>query len=64
MNTDMFSANFINLTCFGGNGCKVIETVNDIIAKNLTEAIAKVNEIATSGDVVLYENDLPDTYDE
>ncbi|MFZ4542451.1 MAG: Mur ligase family protein [Saprospiraceae bacterium] len=34
------------------------------IAKNLTEAIAKVNEIATSGDVVLYENDLPDTYDE
>ena len=34
------------------------------IAKNLTEAIAKVNEIAGSGDVVLYENDLPDTYDE
>jgi UDP-N-acetylmuramoyl-tripeptide--D-alanyl-D-alanine ligase len=34
------------------------------IAKNLNEAIAKVNEIAAVGDVVLYENDLPDTYDE
>lgn len=34
------------------------------IARNLNEAIAKVNEIAVSGDVVLYENDLPDTYDE
>jgi UDP-N-acetylmuramoyl-tripeptide--D-alanyl-D-alanine ligase len=34
------------------------------IAKNLNEAIAKVTEIAVAGDVVLYENDLPDTYDE
>lgn len=34
------------------------------IAKNLNEAVAKVNEIAGAGDVVLYENDLPDTYDE
>jgi UDP-N-acetylmuramoyl-tripeptide--D-alanyl-D-alanine ligase len=34
------------------------------IARNLTEAIAKVTEIARAGDIVLYENDLPDTYDE
>ncbi len=34
------------------------------IAKNLNEAIAKVSEIARAGDVVLYENDLPDTYNE
>lgn len=34
------------------------------IAKNLNEAVAKVNEIARAGDVVLYENDLPDTYNE
>jgi UDP-N-acetylmuramoyl-tripeptide--D-alanyl-D-alanine ligase len=34
------------------------------IARNLTEAIAKVNEIARTGDIILYENDLPDTYDE
>ena len=34
------------------------------IARNLNEAIAKVTEISGAGDVVLYENDLPDTYDE
>lgn len=34
------------------------------IAKNLNDAIAKVNEIAKAGDIILYENDLPDTYNE
>ena len=32
------------------------------IAKNLQEALAKMNEIITSDSVVLLENDLPDNY--
>ncbi len=34
------------------------------IAKNLNDAIAHLRGITTAGDVVLYENDLPDTYNE
>lgn len=35
-----------------------------IVAKNLDEATASLGRIATKGDVVLFENDLPDSYDE
>jgi UDP-N-acetylmuramoyl-tripeptide--D-alanyl-D-alanine ligase len=34
------------------------------IAKNLTDAIQHLKGITQAGDVVLYENDLPDTYNE
>ena len=34
------------------------------IAKNLTDAINHLKGITQAGDVVLYENDLPDTYNE
>ncbi len=32
------------------------------VAKNLTEALSKMNEILTPNSVVLFENDLPDNY--
>lgn len=35
-----------------------------IIVKNLDEATASLGQIAVPGDVVLFENDLPDSYDE
>lgn len=35
-----------------------------IVAKNLDEATASLGKVAVVGDVVLFENDLPDTYDE
>lgn len=35
-----------------------------IVAKNLDEATASLGQIAVPGDVVLFENDLPDSYDE
>lgn len=35
-----------------------------IVAKNLDEATASLGKIAVPGDVVLFENDLPDSYDE
>ena len=35
---------------------------NIIFAKNLTKGNAKLNEIMKEGDVILFENDLPDTY--
>ena len=34
------------------------------VARDLNEAIAKMNEIAKSGSTVLFENDLPDLYNE
>jgi UDP-N-acetylmuramoyl-tripeptide--D-alanyl-D-alanine ligase len=34
------------------------------IAKSLNEAVNHVSSIASNGDVVLYENDLPDTFNE
>lgn len=34
------------------------------VARNLTDANQQLMKIATKGDVVLYENDLPDTYNE
>lgn len=34
------------------------------VAKNLTEATQKLNTMIQVGDVVLYENDLPDTFNE
>ena len=34
------------------------------VAKNLNEALEKMKEIAIPGSVVLFENDLPDNYDE
>ena len=37
---------------------------NMIVAKNLDEATASLGQVATVGDVVLFENDLPDSYDE
>lgn len=35
-----------------------------VVAKNLDEATASLGQIAVPGDVVLFENDLPDSYDE
>ena len=35
-----------------------------IVAKNLDEATASLGHVAVVGDVVLFENDLPDSYDE
>ena len=35
-----------------------------IVAKNLDEATASLGHVAAVGDVVLFENDLPDSYDE
>ena len=35
---------------------------NVFIAKNLNEALSKMNEILTPNSVVLFENDLPDNY--
>ena len=35
---------------------------NIFIAKNLQEALSKMNEILTRDSVVLLENDLPDNY--
>jgi UDP-N-acetylmuramoyl-tripeptide--D-alanyl-D-alanine ligase len=35
-----------------------------IIAKSLAEASERMREIVKAGDVVLFENDLPDTYNE
>ena len=35
-----------------------------IVVRNLDEATASLGHVATVGDVVLFENDLPDSYDE
>ena len=45
-------------------GIKETEYDNEkvFVAKNLTEAISKMNEIIDSNTVVLFENDLPDNY--
>jgi UDP-N-acetylmuramoyl-tripeptide--D-alanyl-D-alanine ligase len=32
------------------------------VAKNFSDAVARVREIARAGDTILYENDLPDTF--
>ncbi len=37
---------------------------NLFVVQDLTEAIAKMNELAKSGSTVLFENDLPDLYNE
>ena len=38
--------------------------MNIYIVENLEEATKKLNEISRAGDVVLFENDLPDSYNE
>lgn len=37
---------------------------NVFIVSNLNEAIAKLSKITKSGDIILFENDLPDNYEE
>ena len=37
---------------------------NIFVVKDLNEATKKLQEISKSGDVVLFENDLPDNYNE
>ena len=42
------------------------EVITDqvFVARNLTEATSHLNARLKTGDVVLYENDLPDTFNE
>lgn len=37
---------------------------NIFVVKDLNEATKKLQEVSRSGDVVLFENDLPDNYNE
>ena len=38
--------------------------MNIYVVTNLNEATKKLNELSKKGDVILFENDLPDNYNE
>ena len=48
----------------GGEGFGKFPAESIRVAASLTEAVAIVNALIRPGDVVMYENDLPDNYTE
>ncbi len=50
-------ANYIASTVNSGVGCGVV-----IVVDTFAEAVSRVRELSRAGDVILYENDLPDTF--
>ena len=53
----------LDLTPFGGLEKNAFKKEKIFIAKNLSQASKHLREFAKKGDVILYENDLPDFFE-